>query len=77
MEELLKYLFGSTLVAGAYDKFTTPVEKYEWEGKVQMHHGEFGVLMTFIGLLTESPKLILEFLSSLLRRTKKRLNPES
>jgi hypothetical protein len=53
----LLFLIGGYVVAELYKKYATPEEKRKWENFVNMHHGEAGVLMTAVGILTQSPRL--------------------
>jgi len=58
MTTIDKYIVSSIIVAEVYSKLLNPVEKYQWESQVNMHHGAFGVILGIVGLLTESPKLV-------------------
>ena len=58
MTNPLWYFLGAMVVAELYNKYVTPQEKYEWENKVDIHHGEFGLLTALAGILTDSPKTI-------------------
>ena len=58
MTKWYEYLFGAIVVSELYNKFATPNEKYEWENKVNIHHGAAGTLITIAGVLADSPKLI-------------------
>ncbi len=53
----LLFLVGGYVVAELYKKYATPEEKRKWGNFVNMHHGEAGVLMTAVGMLTKSPRL--------------------
>lgn len=53
----LLFLVGGYVVAELYKKYATPEEKRKWENFVNIHHGEAGVLMTGVGILTKSPRL--------------------
>jgi len=50
-------LFGSILLAEAYERLTTPEQKQRWKNLVKIHHGEAGAVMTAIGILGRSPTL--------------------
>ena len=58
MTNPLWYALGAIVVAELYNKYAKPQEKYEWENKVKIHHGEFGALTALGGILADSPKLV-------------------
>lgn len=45
------------LLPKLYEKLLTPQEKESWKSQHPIHHGEAGVVVFVLGLLTKSPRL--------------------
>ena len=47
-------LAGAYLAGEAYERYATPQQKRKWENFARIHHGEAGILILGVGLVTKS-----------------------